>query len=136
MCEERRGNPLPPEENVFRVLTHPSWWVEADERISSAAFNNPQFSGDVESMTTIEDSIGRHRNGSGLAKFNVGAAKALGIECLHFPEHGNDAHANVYNDGTDNKRKGKARKLAKLATAGLIRPPDLVALQRALDQRA
>ena len=124
MPEGKRGIPLPPDENILRVLTHPDWWLKSKERISSAAFNYPIFSGDVESMTTEKDSLERHRQGCGLARFNVGEADKIPVESCHEPENGNDAHAHIYNDGSVKKRKRKAKDLALLATKGILKIPD------------
>ena len=112
-------------ENLFRCLTTPDWWVAQERRPSSAAFKQPTFSTDVESLAgTPQYTLARFSAECGIVVFNYGNAKAIGFLARletdpEFPD--NRAHANVYNDGGSSKRKTMAQKLVEKCTV-LIEP--------------
>lgn len=83
---------------------------------SSAIFSHPKFSADIERLTTLAAVVDRWDGGNGVVAFSAGAARELGFRAHHEPEHGNDAHANVYSDAPPAERKRQARKLAASAT--------------------
>jgi hypothetical protein len=109
---EGRGPPVDDAEQLLRVIGV-EWWLAAEGRVSSAAFSWPKFSVDRASMTTPEATLARFSPGSGIAEFNCGGARNLGFDTRAEPENGNDAHAHVYCDHPNNKRKAAARKLAE-----------------------
>lgn len=101
-----------------RCLTTPDWWVGEENRPSSAAFKQPDFSTDMASIAkTAEYTLSRFPAGYGLVSFGYGAAKTIGFFArqevdLAFPD--NRAHANVYNPHqSSSKRKTMAQKLAQ-----------------------
>src|SRR5947208_558420 len=87
-----------PREDLYRCITTPDWWVEEENRPSSAAFKQPDFSTDVASLAGSPDyTLSRFAQGCGLVSFNYGEAKAIGFIARveadpNFPE--NKAHAN------------------------------------------
>ena len=98
-----RGPALPAEEHVYRVILTSSWWVEAENRPSTAAFDDRVFSVEIKTRTTPEESAAKFRDVTRLAEFNCGRAAAL-----EFNSHDerdrvapdNYAHAHVYFDVT------------------------------------
>jgi hypothetical protein len=90
--------------------------------VSSFAFKvDSPFSVNVASMISLEGAI-RHmqevlrRPQGGIVSFNCGEARSLGFDARHEPDPDypeNNAHANVYYDGSDSSRKRTAKKLAE-----------------------
>lgn len=76
------------------------------------AFRDPKFSADVASLADAANPPQVFPDGWGFAEFLCGNAMALGYSAHLEPEHGNDAHANVYFDGSAGRRKTAARALA------------------------
>jgi hypothetical protein len=112
------GPEVNPAENLNRCITTIDWWVPEENRPSSAAFKQPDFSTDIQSIAqTAEYTLRRFPAGCGLVSFNYGEAKTIGFlarqeEDPQFPE--NTAHANVYNpQPSGSKRKTMAQKLAQ-----------------------
>lgn len=103
-------------EDLYRCITTPAWWVAEENRPSSAAFKQPDFSTDIVSIAGTPDyTLSRFPSGCGLVLFNYGNTKTIGfiarqeLDPAH-PE--NLAHANVYNGtSSGNKRKTMAQKL-------------------------
>lgn len=119
--ESQRGPLLADEETVYRALLYPSWFSEKDQRVSSAAFDDPVFSVDRASKCTPHESAARFRNVNRVAEFQCGPARSIGFEVRDEldPDHPeNLAHAHVYfleYDCLKTKyRKAKARRLAEL----------------------
>ncbi len=83
-----------------------------DGKPSSAIFHHPKFSADIADKTTLPELAGRWPVGTAFVQFTSGVARTLGFSAHHEPEHGNDAHANVYCDHGTSDRKKKARALA------------------------
>ena len=94
------GPPVGDREELYRCITHPSWWIEEEGRISSAAFKYPIFSIDVASITgSPENTLRQFHLGTGLASFLCCDARDFGCDVRleideHHPE--NQAHAHVY----------------------------------------
>lgn len=120
---EARGPQVGASENLYRMITTPDWWVADQNRPSSAAFDEPKFSVNVASLTTIEQTARQlredlHRPAGGVVAFNCGRAREHGFDARlerdeHFPA--NQAHAHVYYDGGRSSRKKNARRLAQQA---------------------
>ena len=120
---QSRGPQVDPIEELYRAIHLPEWWNgEIDPpRPRSAAFNWPSFSVNIASIIGergaikhLEDVL-RCPQGA-VVGFNCGAARELAFHARKepdpsFPE--NDAHANVYFDGTNSARKKAAKKLAR-----------------------
>ncbi len=113
-------------DHLHRCLTAPDWWVAEENRPSSAAFKQPDFSTDMASIAkTPEYTLARFPAGCGLVAFNYGEAKTIGFitrqeEDPEFPD--NKAHANVYNpQASGSKRKTMAQKLAQ--KCAVLKPP-------------
>jgi hypothetical protein len=103
-------------ENVYRAILYPLQWAEAQNRPSSAAFDDEVFSVDRASQSTPQQTAGRFRMTLHLVEFNCGEAKELGFETrdeLDPEQPDNPAHAHVYYRAAL-KRKTQARKLAGL----------------------
>ncbi len=103
-------------EDLYRCITTPAWWVAEENRPSSAAFKQPDFSTDIVSIArTPEHTLSRFPAGCGLVFFNYGDAKAIGFLARKEvdPQHpDNLAHGNVYNGiQSGSKRKTMAQKL-------------------------
>lgn len=116
------GPPVPDDETLHRVITPTAaavWFPNGV--LSSAAFNYPVFSVDVAGFGTLAETLTRWPAGSGIAAFNCGEARQLGFDARLEPEHGNDAHANVYCGFPNNERKRRARHLAALCA--ILVPP-------------
>lgn len=108
-----RGPPVPDDDTLHRVITPTAaavWFPNGV--LSSAAFSFPVFSVDIARLSSAEQTLSRWPAGSGIVAFDCGQARQLGFDARHEPEHGNDAHANVYNDFPANERKRRARQLA------------------------
>src|SRR3990172_10453737 len=111
-----RGPQVKAEEDLYRAIT-PEWWVVAERRPSSAAFNHGKFSVNVVSLTTPEVTLSQFPQGPGLVSFNCGMARALDFDARHemdrrHPE--NKAHANVYCDCPTKERKRRSRQFVTL----------------------
>lgn len=80
MSDASPGPEVDPTENLFRCITTNDWWVAEEGRPSSAAFKQPDFSTDMESIAkTPEYTLRRFPAGCGLVAFNYGTAKAIGF---------------------------------------------------------
>lgn len=113
------GPKLPDNENVYRAILTPTWWVESENRPSSAAFDHAVFSVDVKSKTTPALTASRFQATSILAEFQCGEARVIGFDPRDEldPEQPNNlAHAHIYLPDYDTlpnkKRKTMARNLA------------------------
>ncbi len=115
-----RGPTVDASENLLRFITTSSFWVSVAKRPSSAAFDKPKFSVNIESLA----SSGEHqrqltdvlkRPEGGIVRFLCDAARDLSFHTHaeiddQYPD--NVAHAHVYDDGEDRTRKKRARSLA------------------------
>lgn len=110
-----RGPSVPDEDTLYRVIvpTAAAVWFPGGV-LSSAAFSHPVFSTDIARLSTPEQTASRWPAGSGIVAFNAGKARAISFDARHEPEHGNDAHANVYCDCPTRERKRLARQLAEM----------------------
>jgi len=108
-----RGPKVPDDERLYRAILPAAVpvWLPAGKP-SSAIFHHPQFSTDIASKTTPAELTTRWPEGTAFTAFSCGTARTLGFSAHHEPEHGNDAHANVYCDHGTSDRKKKARALA------------------------
>ncbi len=118
-------------EELYRCITHPSWWIEEEGRISSAAFKYPVFSVDVASISgSPENTLKRFHPGTGLARFLCRDAKALGCDVrqeIDEQHPQNQAHAHVYTpDGS--ARKKTAKRLAELCSRQILVKPSFDSL--------
>lgn len=113
-----KGPPVADGETLLRAVTPGAarTWI-VDGRPTSAAFSFPAFSSDVLSRTTVPDFLARWPAGSQAVAYSAGVARGLGFDARHEPEHGNDAHTNVYCDLPANERKRRARRLAEHPTS-------------------
>lgn len=126
---DARGPQVDAAEELYRLITTPDWWVADAERPSSAAFDEPKFSVNVASMTTVDETQRQlcddlNRPNGGIVSFGSGDARTLGFDARHeiddtFPE--NEAHAHVYYDGGRSSRKKNARRLAHRART-IVKP--------------
>ncbi|MEX0703742.1 MAG: hypothetical protein WD069_16715 [Planctomycetales bacterium] len=113
------GPPVPDEEDLYRAITHPSWWKAPEGRPSSAAFAYPKFSVDIASLTTAERTLDRVRHiarNPGLVEFHCGAAREFGFDSRAEPDEKypeNEAHAHVYCSLGKSQRKRRAQALAQ-----------------------
>ncbi len=124
-----RGPEVKGEEYLYRAITFPSWWVSQEQRPSSAAFNYPNFSVDIASLTDPNNTLSRFRKGTGLVSFNCGKARALSFDARHEKDENyphNEAHANVYCDCGSRKRKSCSRQLVTLCE--VIEEPNVAVL--------
>jgi hypothetical protein len=118
---DSRGPQVDAEEDLYRLITTPDWWVAEQMRPSSAAFDEPKFSVNVASLTTIEETKRQlhgdlNKPDGGIICFGCGRARDLGFDARlerdeQFPD--NAAHAHVYCDGSKSSRKKNARRLAQ-----------------------
>ncbi len=118
---DSRGPPVPDEDTLYRVIvpTAAAVWFP-NGVLSSAAFSHPVFSTDIARLSTPEQTLARWPAGSGIVAFNSGRARALGFDARYEPEHGNDAHANVYCDSPTKERKRRARQLAEMCVTIVV----------------
>lgn len=118
-----QGPPVADGETLLRAVTPGAakTWI-VDGRPTSAAFSHPKFSSDVFSLTNLAEFLARWPAGSQAVAYPAGAARRLGFDARHEPEHGNAAHANVYCDRPPSQRKKHARRLAE-DHARLLDPP-------------
>src|SRR6516225_9065658 len=96
-------------ERLYRCITTPAWWVPEENRPSSAAFKQPDFSTDMASVAgTPAYTLGRFPPGCGLVAFFYCDAKAIGFIARVEPDPeypDNKAHANVYNPNNSQKKR-------------------------------
>jgi hypothetical protein len=110
------GPPVADEEDVYRAILYPWWWVESENRPSSAAFDYDVFSVDRKSLTTPGKTAARFREISRLVEFNCGKAREIGFDTRDEVDPRNPenlAHARVY-FMSKGGRKGRAKRLAVL----------------------
>ena len=122
-----QGPAVPENEDLFRGITTPDWWLADEKRPSSAAFRvTPPFSVDIVSLAgSPEFTLGHLPAGCGLVMFNTGKARALGFDARHETDEENPenkAHAHVYTALVGNPRKAAAKKLVALCT--VVREPN------------
>jgi hypothetical protein len=132
MCDAvRRGPEVDPADNLFRAINAQSWWIAGRRQpLSSAAFSWPVFSANIESLMSFDEAVQHLRRvlkspKGGIVVFNCGNAKGLGFDPRKEPDPTfpqNKAHANVYSDGSDSKRKSRAKKLAEHCCKVLLEP--------------
>lgn len=112
------GPQVADDEDVYRAILTPMQWSAAQNRPSSAAFDDEVFSVDIVSRTTIAEMRARFREVFHIVRFNCGDARTIDFDTRDepdpdFPE--NVAHAHVYSlHATSSNRKKKARKLAEM----------------------
>ena len=121
-------------ENLYRGITTDDWWVSEENRPSSAAFKQPDFSVDIASLAgSVAHTISHLPVGSGVVAFNCGDARVIGFVTRLEPDPEqpqNHAHANVYNsEGSQSRRKKMAAKLIEKCV--LIQQPDFDAMAAA-----
>jgi hypothetical protein len=120
---DTRGPQVDPAETLYRALVVPEWWDDSTDppRVRSFAFKvDTPFSVNVASRMSLEGAVHHmqhvlHCPQGGIVSFNCGQARSLRFDARHEPDPGfpeNDAHANVYYDGTNSSRKRAAKKLA------------------------
>lgn len=129
-AEASRGPDVPPHEDLLRVMMHPHWWNEAEQRPSSALFAFAKFSAYIASLTTpdhpvrrLPEESGRFPAGSGVLSFQCGEARTLGYDARHEPENGDNSHAHVYCELNAKQRKKNFQKLLALATTRVVVKP-------------
>lgn len=116
----KRGPAVDASENLLRFITTPSFWVLAEKRPSSAAFDKPKFSVNIESLASFAEhqrqlSDTLQRPNGGIIRFTCRTARDLSFQAhaeidAQYPD--NAAHAHVYDDGDNQTRKRRARSLA------------------------
>ena len=116
-----RGPLVDASEDLFRCITTRDWWVSDAGRPSSAAFDEPKFSVNIASLTTVAETEAQLKEqlgkpDGGIVSFHCGRARELGFDARkeideQFPD--NKAHAHVYYDGGRSSRKKSARRLAE-----------------------
>jgi hypothetical protein len=117
---------------LYRAITTADWWVEDENRPSTAVFNAREFCADVESLAgDHQATLSRHKPGCGIVRFNAGVARALGF-CARkavdpdFPD--NAAHADVTCDLGNKDRRRAAKKLIHHPDTLVLVQPDLALL--------
>jgi hypothetical protein len=123
------GPAVADDEELYRLITTPDWWVGDYHRPSSAAFNTSPFSVNIASQTTVEATIKQlsdqlgHPDGA-VVGFLCVTARSLGFDPRQEPDphySTNLAHAHVYYSGGSSSRKRNARRLAEACR--VIHPP-------------
>lgn len=128
--EPSRGPEVPPHEDLLRVIMHPHWWNEEEQRPSSALFAFAKFSAYIASLTAPDHPVrqlphdsGRFPAGSGVLTFQSGEARALGYDARHEPENGDNSHAHVYCEmNAKQRKKNFQRLLASPNTRVVVKP--------------
>lgn len=90
------GPQVPDVEDAYRAISHPSHWVEAQGRPSSAIFGYPVTSVDRASLSTPAETAARFSGVTRVLQFNCGHARGNGFDTCHEPENGNESHCNAY----------------------------------------
>jgi hypothetical protein len=110
---------IKPDDRLLRWL-HPGQFDPKENRVTSAAFKDPQMSVDILSMTTVDESYQRaeKQGKNAVVSFSYQQVKDLELEVKHDPIDGNNAHALVLG----NKTKSIARKLAKACNVEVYPP--------------
>src|ERR1700729_4054360 len=71
------GPPVDDSEAAYRAILYPQHWADAQNRPSSAAFDDDVFSVDLKSRTTPEETVARFRMVLNLVEFHCGLARAI-----------------------------------------------------------
>lgn len=121
--EPALGPPVPDDEHLLRGIVRAEWWDPETGHLSSAIFGFPRFSAFIAAIRTEAELLQRFRVGSGIVRFHCGTARSLGFDARHEPEHGDDAHANVYCGLGSAQRKRHARALVE--SAQITTEPDV-----------
>jgi hypothetical protein len=110
---------LKPDDRLLRWL-HPGQFDWNGNRVTSAAFKDPQMSVDILSMTTVDESYQRaeKQGKNAVVSFSYQQVRDLELEVKHDPIDGNKAHALVLG----NKTKSIARKLANACKVEIYPP--------------
>lgn len=119
------GDPFGPQiaddEDAYRSILYPHWWVEGENRPSTAAFDRRVFSVDIASKSSPSQTAARFRDVRRIVEFNCGEARTLGFDTRDEPDDqfpDNPAHAHVYFEDYDGlgrkKRKTRIRKLIEI----------------------
>ena len=121
-----KGPPVADQEDLQRALTYNKWWVEEEQRVSSAAFSFPDFSVDIASIAGSEDyTIRRFASGTGLVVLNCGAVRGEGCHACKEKDQNhpdNEAHANAYMPTSGGHRKRAAKAIAEKHCKKVIKP--------------
>jgi len=118
---DARGPQVDAADDLYRMITTPDWWVVNAKRPSSAAFDEPKFSVNIASLTTVEETTRQlwedlNKPDGGIIAFNCQRARERGFDARKEPDERfpkNVAHAHVYYDGSKSSRKKNARRLAQ-----------------------
>ena len=117
---EERGPEVDSADELYRAVHLPDWWNSEINRVRSAAFNWPSFSTNIASIIGEAGAIEHLHEvlkcpDGGIVGFSCGLAKQLGFDPRQEPDPNypaNNAHANVYYDGSTSSRKRRAKELA------------------------
>ncbi len=110
-------------DNLLRRVkfTHPDH-IKPDGSVSSFAFKlrninsvkEKGLSADIERLTTYEKSIADHFSFR-LYKVHVEYVRGIGLDCVHVPEEGNDAHALIVGNINTKASENLARHAKRIA---------------------
>lgn len=104
------------DDNLLRrvIFTNPNY-VRPDQTVTSFAFqtrnNEIGLSVDISRLTTYQKSI-MNRFNYRLYSLRAGYVREIGLDCIHDPVYGNEAHALI----TGNITKSISKKLSRAAT--------------------
>ncbi len=120
---DERGPLVHESERLLRAIVTSKWWVQSDPpRVSSFAFKvDSPFSVNVASLMGVDEAVDHmkevlHRPEGAIVSFDCGDARALEFDARQEIDPGdpdNEAHANVYYNGSNASRKKKAKQLAE-----------------------
>lgn len=121
--------PTPPERGplvddadfAFRAILTPTHWCAAEDRPSTAAFDDDYFSVDLKSRSTPAETV-RRKIDEGktvhfLVEFNCGEARVHGFETRDEPDldqPNNPVHAHVYNIRYNEQGFGSKRRKTQI----------------------
>jgi hypothetical protein len=100
---------IPDEHDLYRAI-HPNWYVEKEERVSSAAFRDKHASVDWSIYSTPEES-GARFPGRRIAAIQAKIPRQNGLDVLHDPSKGNYSHSLI----SGKKKLSVSRNLAMVS---------------------
>ncbi len=122
---DSRGPQVDPREDLYRAVDVPEWWdlSVAPPRVRSFAFKvHSPFSVNIASIIGLDGALHHmedvlHCPDGGIVSFNCGDARSIRFDARQeldpqYPD--NKAHAHVYYDGTNSRRKRDAKAMAEM----------------------
>ncbi|MBU4268647.1 MAG: hypothetical protein KJ808_07345 [Acidobacteria bacterium] len=97
---------IPDNDNVYRRIPR-VWYIETENRPSSAAFRDPETSVDWSKYSTPEESL-KGYSGYFLASIKAKIPREMKLDVIHRPSKNNHSHSVILGQKTPSKAKSLA----------------------------